>query len=198
MDFNNFIKKLGLNKDILMGLVLAILTSLVFVNNSLNSLMENGYLGRIFIIVLLVLWTCVNKYLGLAFVLILVYFLIYGNNIMENFDNPESGEKIMDTKEEEDKNKINVVTKASVESDKNTSGKPTETTETTEEIVETPKPQETVNMATEGFDLLSTENTIKRGKQSNSIPVDQLLKQASNDEISPYEDTEFSEGFSIL
>jgi hypothetical protein len=27
------------------------------------------------------------------------------------------------------------------------------------------------NSSTEGFDLIGTENTIKRGKQSNSIPV---------------------------
>jgi hypothetical protein len=60
------------------------------------------------------------------------------------------------------------------------------------------KSSETKNMALEGFDLQSTENAIKRGKQSNSIPVDQLVAQSTNDTISPYENNEFSEGFSIL
>jgi hypothetical protein len=50
--------------------------------------------------------------------------------------------------------------------------------------------------AIEGFDLQSTENCIKRGKQSNSIPVNQYTKQSV--EVSPYETASFSNFFGFL
>ena len=48
----------------------------------------------------------------------------------------------------------------------------------------------------EGFDLQTTENNIKRGKQSNSIPVNQFLMQSPN--VAPYESANFSENFGVL
>lgn len=38
--------------------------------------------------------------------------------------------------------------------------------------------------ATEGFDIIGTENSIKRGKQSNSIPVNSFMK--NSDAILPF------------
>ena len=52
----------------------------------------------------------------------------------------------------------------------------------------------------EGFDLQSTENNIKRGKQSNSIPVNPYLKRSVD--VAPYEGqinaNSFNEGFSLF
>ena len=48
--------------------------------------------------------------------------------------------------------------------------------------------------ATEGFDILGIENNIKRGKQSNSIPVNNLMRDS--DFISPYEGSSFLGNFS--
>jgi hypothetical protein len=48
--------------------------------------------------------------------------------------------------------------------------------------------------AAEGFDILGIENNIKRGKQSNSIPVNNLMRDS--DSISPYEGTSFLGNFS--
>ena len=53
-----------------------------------------------------------------------------------------------------------------------------------------------VTKAIEGFDLQSTENNIKRGKQSNSIPVNQYNKQSI--EVDPYESSSFSNFFGLL
>jgi hypothetical protein len=47
--------------------------------------------------------------------------------------------------------------------------------------------------AKEGFDLIGTENYIKRGKQSNTIPVNTHMKDSNN--ISPFEGS-FSDNFS--
>ena len=64
------------------------------------------------------------------------------------------------------------------------------TTSTTNEI------DKNKTSAIEGFDLQSTENNIKRGKQSNSIPVNQYYKQSI--EVSPYEQPSFSNFFGLL
>ena len=56
------------------------------------------------------------------------------------------------------------------------------------------------NSSVEGFDLQATENSIKRGKQSNSIPVNPYLKQSVD--VAPYEGqihaNSFNEGFSLF
>ena len=49
-------------------------------------------------------------------------------------------------------------------------------------------------VAAEGFDILGIENNIKRGKQSNSIPVNNLMRDS--DSISPYEGSSFLGNFS--
>jgi hypothetical protein len=54
----------------------------------------------------------------------------------------------------------------------------------------------TTTTSTEGFDIIGTENTIKRGKQSNSIPVQPFLKNADN--VAPYESSTFKENFSLF
>ena len=58
----------------------------------------------------------------------------------------------------------------------------------------------TKNNAIEGFDLQSTENTIKRGKQSNSIKLNPYLKTSVD--VAPYEGhihaNSFNEGFSLF
>jgi hypothetical protein len=46
-------------------------------------------------------------------------------------------------------------------------------------------PSNITSNAKEGFDLIGTENTIKRGKQSNSIPVKN--SRSDNVDVSPYE-----------
>jgi ABC-type protease/lipase transport system fused ATPase/permease subunit len=48
--------------------------------------------------------------------------------------------------------------------------------------------------AAEGFDILGIENNIKRGKQSNSIPVNSFMRDS--DSIFPYEGTSFLGSFS--
>lgn len=48
--------------------------------------------------------------------------------------------------------------------------------------------------ASEGFDILGMENSIKRGKQSNSIPVNSFMRDS--DSISPYEGSSILGNFS--
>jgi hypothetical protein len=54
----------------------------------------------------------------------------------------------------------------------------------------------TKGKSSEGFDILGLENNIKRGKQSNSIPVNQLSRNAND--ISPFEGSTFLGKFSLF
>lgn len=75
-----------------------------------------------------------------------------------------------------------------------TSSTATTTTPTTPTTTTTPAtPASTTtksNVALEGFDLLGFEDTMKRGKQSNSIFVSN--KYSMNDHVMPYDDSMFS------
>jgi hypothetical protein len=49
------------------------------------------------------------------------------------------------------------------------------------------------NVAAEGFDLLGTENNLKRGKKSNSIPVNNSVRKSGN--VDPYYNSSFGSNY---
>jgi len=49
---------------------------------------------------------------------------------------------------------------------------------------------------TEGFDLLGTENTLKRGKKSNTIPVSDSVRKSGN--VDPYSSSSFDNSYSMF
>lgn len=183
MNLNNFIKMFKVDKYFFIGLTLAVFSSLVFIKNFRNFLMQNNYLGKLYIIISVIFLTCINKYIGLVYVLILIYFLMFSNNsYIENFE-VEKDEKKDDEKDEE--TKINVVVDKTVDGASEVENPVSNSLEKT-------------NDAMEGFDLQSMENSIKRGKQSNSIPVDQIISQTNNELITPYEEGKFSENYTSI
>ena len=52
------------------------------------------------------------------------------------------------------------------------------------------KPKKIPAVAKEGFDIIGTENTIKRGKQSNSIPVNDTMRMSPD--VLPHDGYSFS------
>ena len=58
------------------------------------------------------------------------------------------------------------------------------------EPIESLQNSENLLTSTEGFDILGTENQLKRGKQSNSIMVGDYMRQSSN--VIPYESDKLS------
>ena len=52
------------------------------------------------------------------------------------------------------------------------------------------------NESLEGFDIIGTENNLKRGKQSNSIPVNPFTKDSTN--VTPFEGSSIVETFSAF
>jgi exopolysaccharide biosynthesis protein len=134
------------------------------------------FLGRIILISLILYISYVHYILGVVSVLFLI-IMLNNINIFEGMENKttdtastssvsSSLATAMNKAKDEVMSKINVTT-------------------TNKEAKKEKK------QAVEGFDLIGTENTIKRGKQSNAIPVYPHSKNATN--ISPYDGgTEYS------
>ena len=183
MVFSSLSKKF--NWKIILLVIVTILNLLIYSNSFYNYIMQHPYLGRVYDIILLILWTCINKYLGIFYVLFLVFFLMpKSNSFIENFETSKDSEKDSKKKSENDEvAKINVVVDKKDSSDVS---------------MDNTKSSSQINKAIEGFDLQSAEDTIKRGKQSNSIPIDKLVAQSTNEIVDPYEKGEFSESFTNL
>jgi hypothetical protein len=57
-------------------------------------------------------------------------------------------------------------------------------------------PSGNIAIATEGFDILGTENNLKRGKKSNSIPISNSLRKSEN--VDPYYTSSFDNSYSLF
>jgi hypothetical protein len=191
-----------------MGIILTLLLVILLSESRLFKFLTDTYLGRIFLITILLVASYLNKILGIVCVFIII--IMFNINVLkyEGFDTNTEKSSDSDKKDEttttnkittpitthtptpkdakkEPNDKINVVTTSSSSENIENS----ENSENSESIKNT-------KSAIEGFDLQSTENNIKRGKQSNSIPVNQYYKQSI--EVAPYEEPSFSNFFGLL
>jgi len=163
------------------GVVLLIILVILLSKVRTLEFMMTTYLGRIIIIALLIFMTCINKFLGIIFVLMIIVLYKMNSNkyiFVENFENVD--------KKEIETPKINVITKhankdAAADMMKKHADKKTDHKKT--------------NIAQEGFDLQSTEDTIRRGKQSNSIPTKKRFGDSEN--VMPTENI-FKGGFAFF
>ena len=157
--------------------------------------MINSYLGKFFLIALLIFATCINKFLGIFVVFVLFLMYYKRNNYTENFETVKASDNqnTSSLANKLDSSKINVITT-------NLSSKIKPTNATTTTTTTTPVLDSIKNGSGEGVDLQSTETNIIRGKQSNSIPIREKTKEAVNnvDSIMPYDKSNFTEEFSIL
>jgi len=203
------------------GIVLTLILVILLSESRLFNFLTDTYLGRTFLVIILLIASYLNKILGIVCVFIII--IMFNINVLkyEGFDNKtenNSDKKDNKTTKEDNKDalsqttttankittpittptptpndpndpkdikketidKINVITKS--------------TSNESKEGSESNKNNKT--SAIEGFDLQSTENNIKRGKQSNSIPINQYYKQSI--EVAPYEESNFSNLFGLL
>jgi hypothetical protein len=185
------------------GTVLALLLVILLSESRLFNLFTETYLGRAFLIIIILFASYLNKNLGVVCVLIIV--IMFSNNkfsfyegldgtvTTSNVNNKNNSEKktlssnddtSINTHTNVPNDKINVVTSSTAAASATSNSK---------------DPQDSANSnskSIEGFDLQSTENNIKRGKQSNSIPVNQYYNQSI--EVAPYEGSSFSNFFGFL
>jgi len=202
----------GLGKNSI-GLCLSLLLVILLSESRLFKIFTDTYLGRAFLIIIILFASYLHKILGVVCVLIII--IMFNNNSFssyyEGFDG-NTGDASDDKKDKKDsmsattttgdnKNKP-ITTPTPVPNDKIdvvTSSKDTKNVTGNDggnDDSNTASNNNVVAKAIEGFDLQSTENNIKRGKQSNSIPVNQYNKQSI--EVSPYESASFSNFFGLL
>jgi hypothetical protein len=197
------IKPLGKNS---MGIILTLLLVILLSESRLFKFFTDTYLGRTLLVTILLIASYLNKILGIVCVFIII--IMFNINVLkyEGFDtnNKNDGDKKEKTTTEDNNNttsettttnKINTPITTPTPTPKDTKTETHDkinvvTTSTTNEI------DKNKTSAIEGFDLQSTENNIKRGKQSNSIPVNQYYKQSI--EVAPYEQPGFSNLFGLL
>jgi hypothetical protein len=242
------IKTLGKNS---MGIALALLLVLLLSESRLFKFFTDTYLGRAFLIFIILIASYLNKILGVVCVFIIIimfsntsYYEAFGDNGATATSDSTNGTNstnsttatnttnngsIANNVMEKVKNVKNAISQAV--SSQNSTGMtpstmpaqtmPAQTMTSTSSPASSPSttiagsmntptsvPSDKINVITsamqaknsgnniEGFDLQTTENNIKRGKQSNSIPVNQFLMQSPN--VAPYESANFSENFGVL
>lgn len=159
-----------------------------------NFLLDNA-LGRTILIALILIISYINKILGVVSVLFII--IIFNQSdiaYLEGFSGASNLEKfdpsLNNTSPTTNVNLPGQVAQTVVENK----------TATVPNNLATPARPAVPVTATvppggiEGFDLIGTENNIKRGKQSNSIPVSDHMRESSN--VLPSEGV-FTESFSI-
>ena len=206
------------------GVCLSLLLVILLSESRLFKFFTDTYLGRAFLIIILLFASYLNKILGVVCVFIIIvmfnnnnifsyYYEGFDSNNTSNTTNGANGTNGSDTKNTDGMKKDNKNTEVTITDSIST----TTTGNNTPITTHTPVPDDKINVvdsppdsskdsknnggnsskkAIEGFDLQSTENNIRRGKQSNSIPINQYNKQSI--EVAPYESVNFSNFFGLL
>lgn len=158
-------------------------------------LLDNA-LGRAVLLMFLIFISYANKILGIVTVLLIIIMFNNSNfGYMEGFDTPVTP-SVPETPA--------VPVTPSVPSVPETPSVADITTPVPSPMPEPmPEPQPEPEkkdakqaMAAEGFDVLGTERTMQKGKQSNSIPVNSFMRDSES--ALPFENSKFTDVFSTF
>jgi hypothetical protein len=189
MDFK-LISKNNIGTVVLLLLVIALSQARTF------DFLIDSALGRFFLIVFILCLSHCNKILGVVGVLFIV-IMFNTNMYSEGFETADGKTITKPTDPKVDTTKIDTTnidpTKLKENVKKQLSDAKTNL-DTAKATMNTTTDTSTTTTAAEGFDILGIENNIKRGKQSNSIPVNNF--KHDSDSISPYEGSSFLGSFS--
>ena len=174
------------NTGIAISLILVILLS----QSKIFNFFLNTILGKIVLITLLVIIASIHKILGVVVILfIIIFFSSSDLAYTEGFTNNSK----MSSTDKLAKDKANTNTPNTNTSNTNTPNTNTPNTNTSNTTIPSNTsmaPKKPPAIAKEGFDIIGTENNIKRGKQSNSIPVNDMARKSSD--VLPHEGNSFS------
>lgn len=181
-----------MNKKNMAGAIF-LLGLLLVTHSRIFDVLISNYLGRLFLIALIMAISYTNKILGVVGVLFMVVAfnnMEYTYNFMEGFDvsgNEVSQEdiraKLQDTVQSRKEERM-------VDASLNQ-------TEMEEKInVVTEKINEKTTGGMEGFNMIGMENEIKRGKNSNAIPIDPHVRET--DTVAPSMTSSFGSNFASI
>ena len=183
--FKKFANMLITNKELV-----AILVLFYVITSTSTTALHTTILGKMVLLSFILLLTYVNKFAGIIAVLVLI--VMYHNqsnavfltsNGLEGFTATKdaSGNVVIDTSG----NVIDKIKDIKI------------TTSSTTTAAAAPASTSTSTPTTEGFDLLGTEDTLRKGKQSNAVSVKK--PQVNSDiRLLPFENAKYVENFMIL
>lgn len=157
-------------------------------------LLDNA-LGRAVLLMFLIFISYANKILGIVTVLLIIIMFNNSNfGYMEGFDTPET------PSDPSVPNPLVPVT-PSVPETPSVADITTPVPSPMPEPMPEPQPEPEKKdakqaMAAEGFDVLGTERTMQKGKQSNSIPVNSFMRDSES--ALPFENSKFTDVFSTF
>jgi hypothetical protein len=193
------------------GVVLTLLLIIALSQSKFFNFLLDNALGRAILIVIILALSYINKIFGvIAVMFIIIMFNSSDIGYLEGLEGLDpSGNNVEQNKEARilEREKIRQTVKANLDAKQNaeastssimpssvvpTSVMPSSTTTTTTSVAPVSSTSAPVTAtpsttpATEGFDIIGTENHIKRGKQSNSIPVNESMR-SSYSVVSPFD-----------
>lgn len=162
------------------SIIVALLLVIILSESKLFFFFTETYLGRSILILILLFASYLNKILGIVCVFIII--IMFSSKRLINFEGFDNNMSSTTTQPLIGANGSGTYQPTTSIPGENGSGtyQPTKINVTAPSSKTTKKSE-----AIEGFDLQSTENNIKRGKQSNSIQVKPSLN--SSVDVSPYE-----------
>ena len=160
------------------GGAVALLFLILLSQSKIFNILIDTVLGRMVLIAFLLIISYLNKILGVVAVLIIVMMFNHSSiGYMEGFTTDASNNTGTDNTGTD-----NTGTDKTDASNNSTSSTPEAMTAA--EPDKPDKPDKPVK-ATEGFDIIGKESNLKRGKQSNSIPVHDFMRESVS--VAPYE-----------
>lgn len=154
------------------GFVVILLLVIILSQQKAFNFIINTYLGRIFLIFLLLVVSYCHKILGIVFVFLVVISFNYKSRYFEGLTT-ETKENMATSKTKPKETAINLP-KTTLNTDNIDPLEPLESTGATEGL------SKNLAKRLKSNDFIGTENAIKRGKQSNTIPVNNSQRSSKN------------------
>lgn len=199
------------------GVVTLLLLAILLSQSRVFRFLLDTHLGRTFLLAVIILLSYLNKILGTVAVLLLAIIISTSNyDYLEGFDSNtkneskdttnattdaeskdrkkdvQVGDRMPSDNSEQNKDQ-NQLPRAKIIQQIKKSNEITMTEEPANEETNAEQVVEETTTSVEGFNILSMENDIRRGKNSNSIPVNSFSR--NSDMVSPYEFSNFSDNF---
>ena len=153
------------------GGAVALFFLILLSQSKIFNILIDTVLGRMVLIAFLLIISYLNKILGVVAVLIIVMMFNHSSiGYMEGFTTDASNNTGTD--------------KTDASNNSSSSTPEAMTAAEPDKPVKPDKPDKPVK-ATEGFDIIGKESNLKRGKQSNSIPVHDFMRESVS--VAPYE-----------
>jgi hypothetical protein len=155
------------------GVVVALLLVVLLSQSKVFNFLLDSALGRSILVFLILVLAYLNKILGIVAVLFII--ILFNQSDIGYLEGFTANKETKETKVAE-KQQIRQNVKANLASKAANSAAPVV-------LSTTPISSATSSLTTsgaEGFDLIGTENNIKRGKQSNKIQVNEHMRESMN------------------